>query len=102
MSDAPCRPRCPFYGFHWPENSRSLQDTESKECGLDFDKNGPCSMEAQGRAPDYDCCPVAERLRNVLEACKKNVIFYPAEALRQGVSMEEWKKQVMVRKRSAG
>jgi hypothetical protein len=102
MNDAPRRPRCPFYGFHWPENSHALSDSGGAECALDFEKNGPCSMEAQGREPDYDCCPVVERLRNVLEACQKNITFYPAEALGEGVSMDEWKKRVMVRKRTAG
>jgi hypothetical protein len=59
-------------------------------------------MEEKGRVPDYDACPVADRLRSVLEACKKNVTFFPAETAPEGVQMEEWKKRVMVRKRTAG
>jgi hypothetical protein len=102
MSDAPGRPRCPFYGFHWPENSHALNDTKGAECGLDFEKNRPCLMEEQGRPPDYDCCPVVERLRTVLEACKKNIKFHPAEGPEQGVPMDEWKKRVMLKRRSAG
>jgi hypothetical protein len=59
-------------------------------------------MEAQGQAPDYEVCPVAERLRPLLEACKKNVTVCPAEMEPDGVPLEQWKKKVMVRRRSAG
>jgi hypothetical protein len=58
-------------------------------------------MEAKGQEPDYNACPVAERLRPVLEACKKNIRFYPAETAPEPVPMEEWKKRVMVRRRTA-
>jgi hypothetical protein len=102
MGERPPRPRCPFYGFHWPEKSHTLTDSGGAECGLDFERCGPCSMEERGQTPDYEACPVAERLRPILEACKKNVTFCPAETAPAGLSMEEWKKRVMVRKRSAG
>ena len=101
MADPPRRPRCPFYGFHWPESRHSLSDTGDAECGLDFEEGGPCAMEAQGQTPDYDTCPAAERLRPILESCRKNFVFFPAETAPEGVPMEEWKRRVMVKRRTA-
>jgi len=95
------RPRCPFYGFHWPEKSRSLRDTGANECALDFDGNGPCSMEAQGRAPDFDLCPLVAAIRPLLEAAKSNVVLFPAELGPEGVRLEAWTRQVMQRTRKA-
>jgi hypothetical protein len=101
MAFPPKRPRCPFYGFHWPENSHVLNDSGGSECGLDTEACGPCAMEAKGQEPDYEFCPVADRLRPLLESCQKNVVFCPAETAPETVSMEEWKKRVMVRRRTA-
>jgi hypothetical protein len=96
------RPRCPFYGFHWPEKSRALTDSGGNECALDFELNSPCMMEAQGRSPDLDVCPVPVPIRPLLEAAKRDVTFYPAEFGPEGVRLEDWTRHVMVRSRRAG
>jgi hypothetical protein len=101
MPEPPRRPRCPFYGFHWPENSHSVYDSGHPECGLDFEQNRNCMMEANGLAPDYDACTEPDRLRSILESCRKDITFYPSELLGRGLSFEDWKRQVMVRKRTA-
>jgi hypothetical protein len=100
MPDSVRRARCPFYGFHWPEKTYSLTDSGGNECGLDFEGCGPCAMEAKGLAPDFDICPVVTRVRPLLEAGKKKIIFHPAEIAPSGVSMDEWTRQAMARKRS--
>jgi len=96
------RPRCPFYGFHWPENTRSLTDSGDNQCGLDFERHGGCIMEAEGRAPDYETCRVPAPIRPLLEASKKIVVLYPAECRPEGVRLDEWTQQVMARARRAG
>lgn len=95
------RPRCPFYGFHWPEKSHCLSDSGGNECALDFEANGPCIMEAQAKEPDFDGCPVPVPIRALLEASKKTIILFPAEASPDGVRLEEWMRNVMVHKRRA-
>jgi hypothetical protein len=101
MSAPTNRPRCPFYGFRWPERSRSLSDTGDNECALDFERNGPCIMEAQGKEPDLDACPVPVPIRPLLDASRKTIIIHPAEFAPEGVSLEDWTRQVMVRVRPA-
>lgn len=66
---------CPFYGFHWPQNSSKLRHTGGNECGLDLDKHGPCRMELDGLAPDYFACPVVQRERHALQAGKHVITF---------------------------
>ena len=101
MSAQGNRPRCPFYGFHWPEKSRCLSDTGGNECALDFEQNGPCVMEVQGKDPDLDACLVPAPIRPLLEASKKAIILYPLENAPEGVSLDEWTRKVMVHKRHA-
>ena len=101
MNTSPRRPRCPFYGFHWPANSRVLKDSGGDECGLDFENAGPCAMAAKGQTPDYDVCPVADRVRPLLEGGRWNIIFQPAELPPTGISFDEWKRRVMTRARGA-
>jgi len=101
MPASPNRPRCPFYGFHWPEKSHCLSDTGGNECALDFDRNQPCIMEAQGKAPDLDACPVPVRIRPLLEASKKTIILYPTELGPEGIALENWTRNVMIHKRRA-
>jgi hypothetical protein len=96
------RPRCPFYGFHWPEKSHRLTDSGGNECALDFEKGGPCMMEAQGKEPDLDTCPVPSPIRPLLESSKKTILFFPAELEPEGISLDEWRRNVMVQKRRAG
>jgi hypothetical protein len=96
------RPRCPFYGFHWPEKSRSLRDTGCNECALDFERNGPCIMEAEGKEPDFDGCPVPGPIRPLLESSRRTIQIYPAEIAPEGISLEEWTRKVMARARRAG
>lgn len=101
MPAFPKRPRCPFYGFHWPEKSHALSDTGANECALDFERNGTCAMEAQGKAPDYDVCPVPGPIRPLLDAAGGRVILYPAELKPVGIHMEAWTRRVMARARTA-
>jgi hypothetical protein len=98
---APNRPRCPFYGFHWPEKSRCLKDSGGNECALDFERNGPCIMEVQGKAPDLDACHVPAPIRPLLDASKKVIVFYPAELGPEGIRLEDWTRQLMTRARPA-
>jgi hypothetical protein len=95
------RPRCPFYGFHWPEKSRCLSDAGGSECALDFERNGTCVMEAEGKAPDLDMCPVPVPIRPLLEASKKTIVLYPAELGPEGIPLEDWTRRVMIQKRRA-
>jgi hypothetical protein len=101
MPASPNRPRCPFYGFHWPEKSRCLSDTAGNECALDFEGNEACIMEAQGQAPDLDACPVPVTIRPLLEASKKTIVLYPAELAPEGIVLEDWTRNVMIHKRWA-
>ena len=101
MSAPTHRPRCPFYGFRWPEKCRSLGDTGGNECALDFEQNGPCIMEAEGKHPDFDACQVPGAIRPLLEASGKTIVFYPAELGPDGIALEEWARKVMVRTRKA-
>ena len=49
------------------------------ECGLDFDQNGPCSLEASGEAPDYFRCPTAKRMQAALNAGRWHISFESPE-----------------------
>jgi hypothetical protein len=98
MSASTNRPKCPFYGFHWPEKSRSLSDSGGNECALDFERSGPCVMEAEGKQPDFDACTVPGSIRPLLEAAGKTIVFYPAELGPEGIRLEDWVREVMVRR----
>ncbi len=94
------RKRCPFYGFHWPEKTRALHESGGNECALDFQHNGACAMETEGKPPDYDACPLVRPLRKLLESVAHQVTFYPSE-IPAGLSLAEWTRQVTNRRRTA-
>ncbi len=100
MADSLSRERCPFYGFHWPEKTRALHDTGADECALDFQHNGPCAMEQEGKQPDYEVCPRVRPIRVLLESAAHHVTIYPGE-IPAGVSMAEWTRRVTARRRTA-
>ena len=58
-------------------------------------------MEAQGKEPDFDGCPVPVPIRALLEASKKTILLYPAETGPGGVRLDEWVRKVMVHKHRA-
>ncbi len=91
------RPRCPFYGFHWPEGTSKLTDSGANECALDFEHNEPCWMEREGKVPDFDRCAVADRVRMLLEPGKHLIHFFPAELAPEGVNYDRWRDLVMKR-----
>jgi hypothetical protein len=66
---------CPFYGRRWPERSPILREVGGNECGLDFEHNQPCVMEAQGRHVDYYSCPRAMDKQGLLEAGRHLIGF---------------------------
>ena len=68
-------PRCPFYGHRWPERSPLLRVVGGNECGLDFDRHGPCAMEAAQRNVDYFACPVALDRECLLSAARHLIRF---------------------------
>ena len=100
MADSLSRKRCPFYGFHWPEKTRALHDSGGNECALDFQANGPCTMETNGKEPEYDSCPLIRPIRALLESAGRHVTFYPAE-IPDGISMAEWTRRATARTRGA-
>lgn len=58
-------------------------------------------MESQGKAPDYEVCPVVQHIRPLLDAAKRSVVFRPAELGPDDIRMEDWTRQVMSRSRTA-
>src|SRR5574340_106783 len=86
------RPRCPFFGFHWPERSSDLIDTGTNECGLDLDCHGPCKMAAAHGKVDFFLCDLPARTRYLLEVASRYISFHPAELSRTGVDFEAWRK----------
>jgi len=58
-------------------------------------------MEAEGKEPDFDACPVAVPIRALLEVSKKTITLYPADADPDGVSLDEWMRKTMIRTRYA-
>jgi hypothetical protein len=85
------RPRCPFYGFHWPEQGSNLIDTGGSECGLDLDGHGSCQMIAESGRIDFFECPLPLQTRNLLDAGRRYIRFYPAELARTEVGFEIWR-----------
>ncbi|MCL5742837.1 MAG: hypothetical protein M1541_02750 [Acidobacteria bacterium] len=91
------RAACPFYGFHWPEQSDHLVETGGSECGLDLDHHGPCRMEADGLQVDFGRCPLAERYSTLLNAARKYISFKPSEFSPQEFDLERWSDYVKKR-----
>ena len=87
-------PRCPFYGFRWPDRKMDLVQMGGNECGLDFDINGPCKMETCGLTPDARACQVAEFARAFLSVAENRMRFYPAPYT-EGLSLRKWTDCVM-------
>jgi hypothetical protein len=82
--------RCPFYGFHWPEDSCELIASKDSECGLDVNSHAPCGMEVQGMPPDFGACPLVRRTKPFLDNFIDHIRFRgPAEGS-QPLSFEEW------------
>jgi len=66
---------CPFYGRRWPERSPTLRAVGGNECGLDFEHNHACLMEAEGRHVDYYSCPRTMDLQSLLDAGRHIIRF---------------------------
>src|SRR5215467_6551966 len=68
--------RCPFYGFHWPNDANQLlYATDDSQCGLDVNEHGPCAMEAEGHTADFDQCPLVRSRSPFLEAFRAKLHF---------------------------
>ncbi|SRR5260370_135519 len=91
----PNRPRCPFYGFHWPGSTDTLTDAGGTECGLDIDHHGSCVMEQEGRTVDYHACPFARKRQGLLNLFNRSIRFRPGVNEPDGVSFEVWLPAVM-------
>lgn len=89
-------PKCPFYGFRWPERRPDLIAVGGNECGIDVDRNGPCRMEAKGCAANYSYCEAAADARVYLTLGSDRIRFFPS-GLAEGVPLEAWTNQVMHR-----
>jgi hypothetical protein len=89
------RPRCPFYGFHWPAPGSNLIDVGNNECGLDFDAHGPCAMETEGRLVDFGECPKSTASKNLLSTGAPYIRFYPAELSPTPITFDAWHNVVM-------
>lgn len=89
------RPRCPFYGFHWPARGSNLVDTGTAECGLDLDQHGVCRMETNEAPVDFDRCALRSERKHLIEAGKRHIRFHGAELPRDGVPLEKWQHLVM-------
>jgi hypothetical protein len=79
---------CPFYGHRWPERSPLLRAVGGNECGLDFDRHGPCAMEQADRNIDYFACPVALDRQSLLSAARYVISFEKSAGLKQ--CLGEW------------
>ena len=82
-------PACPFYGFHWPERSPTLEYVGGNECGLDLDQHGPCKMGKEGRLPDYYSCPLVDAARHRLHSAKRLIYF---QAGGTAHTLDEWEE----------
>jgi len=89
-------PRCPFYGFRWPDRTTDLVDVGGNECGLDLDLCGPCKMELQNCAPDYRYCETVSAAKAFLSVATSRIRFFPSNSV-EGVSFEVWTGRVMLR-----
>ena len=89
------RPRCPFYGFHWPARGSNLIGGGTAECGLDLDEHKLCRMEFEQGAVDFDRCALRSDWRNLIEAGKRHIRFYGADLPGDGVPLEQWQSLVM-------
>jgi len=45
------------------------------ECGLDFEKNGACQMDVDGREVNYFCCPRVLSVKCGLEVAAHKIWF---------------------------
>ncbi len=89
------RPRCPFYGFHWPAKGSSLIEAGTPECGLDLYHHGPCKMELEQMTVDFDRCHVRKDRQYLLDAGKRYIRFHADELPSDGVPLEKWHDVVM-------
>ncbi len=92
------RPRCPFYGFHWPARSSSLLEMGTAECGLDLDGHGVCQMETEQRLVDFETCVRRSEWKNLIDAGKKYIRFHGAGLPGGGVPLDQWSQVVMRQK----
>ena len=83
-------PDCPFYGCRWPERTLALKFIGGNECGLDFDSNGPCVMEKQGRTPSYFDCSLVQSKRHFVQLLRRQVLF--AINQEKPKSLAEWEE----------
>lgn len=89
------RPRCPFYGFHWPPQGSNLHETGTAECGLDLTAHGPCTMETEQKSVDFDICAVRSKCRNLLDAGRHHIRFFGPELPAGGLRLDRWHDLVM-------
>lgn len=89
------RPPCPFYGFIGIAGI--FVDYRGDSCGL-AGGHRPCSMELQGRRPDWNACTRFnnDENRDYLESILDNGRIFPNELLPEiaskwdGVSLRDW------------
>ncbi len=65
-----------------------LRAVGGNECGLDFEHNQPCALEAQGRPVDYYACPRVTNLRSLLESAQHIIRFETKDG--QTRFLSEW------------
>lgn len=95
MPEIAGKPRCPFYGFHWPAGSSHLVRGQHDECGLDLTQHGCCQMKRQRQDVDFDLCKVRFQFQNLLEAGKHYIRFFAPELPDDGVPLTRQADQVM-------
>jgi hypothetical protein len=65
-----------------------LRAVGGNECGLDFEQNHGCVMEAEGRHVDYYSCPRTMELRDLLQAARHIIRFETTNG--QSHFLSEW------------
>lgn len=82
-------PRCPFYGFDWPDHGSTLRDAEDGRCGLLSDGPELCRMEASGRAADVEKCDRAHRVAAMLNVLGEHLAFLPSNRSK-AITYSQW------------
>ena len=101
MPERPAQPNCPFYGFRWPARGSHLFRVLGNECGLDFERHGPCQMEQRGDRVDFDQCQLRLNLQHLWDAGKNHIRFHAPDLPSTGLIFECWKDRVLRGKKSA-
>jgi hypothetical protein len=71
------------------------------ECGLDFDKNGPCRMDGETSTARFRSCEVAKEASTFLIFMGGRIRVYPSGQA-SGMSLEAWEDRVSDARERAG